>query len=118
MSVNARLSDLEIEISELKDALLLNEDDILHKNANEWARRDSNSRSPPCKGSVWESEPVRSCRMEIAPRFRVASNEENDAGHYARIICCIILPSSSNVIAGLISTVCQLCIAAIAGSIP
>ncbi len=48
--LEARLAALEKEISELKDALFLNESGSLHK--NRWARPDSNRRPPPCQGDV------------------------------------------------------------------
>lgn len=48
--LEARLSELETQIRELKLTLSLNEGDSLHENKKQWARRDSNSRSPPCKG--------------------------------------------------------------------
>ncbi len=48
--VEARLAALETEINELKLLLLLKEGVSLHENKKQWARRDSNSRSPPCKG--------------------------------------------------------------------
>jgi len=40
---NDHLSELKSAIETIKSALLLNEDDIPHKNAKEWARSDSNA---------------------------------------------------------------------------
>ena len=54
--VKSRLSTLESEIKELKSLLILNECNSIHKNEKEdepeWARRNSNPRSPPCEGDV------------------------------------------------------------------
>jgi hypothetical protein len=54
--VKSRLSNLESEIKELKSLLILNECNSIHKNEKEdepeWARRNSNPRSPPCEGDV------------------------------------------------------------------
>jgi len=51
---NQRFQELESQIRELRSLLLLNEGDCLHKNKKEdgleWARPDSNRRSPPCQG--------------------------------------------------------------------
>ena len=50
--VEARLSALESQISELKSLLLKNESATFHKNKNRWARPNSNRRPSPCKGDV------------------------------------------------------------------
>ncbi|MGZ4892407.1 MAG: hypothetical protein ACXV2B_09170 [Halobacteriota archaeon] len=43
-----RLQELERGIEELKSTIFNVEPEISIKTENEWARRDSNSRSPPC----------------------------------------------------------------------
>ena len=54
--IEARLFALESQINELKSLLLLNESVSFHNNTKEaqceWARGDSNARSPPCEGDV------------------------------------------------------------------
>ena len=54
--VEERLLELESQISELKSPLLFNESANFYKNTkeaqNQWARGDSNARSPTCEGDV------------------------------------------------------------------